>query len=202
MSNRKAARAATAQRKWKITDRGGGMIVMHSPDGRRYYGTPGEVRAARLSPDIRLDLAYDLRSAREMYRCGALSKGDAAAEMRRARCEAMLKWFAFNANRPGLRRHSIGGLPIALKLLTDAAARYMGMSPSEHATELAISDIAAIQADARGEGLETFPLTRHERAALSAVGFDADRLRGLADYTCERMLRKYVADVTAVDDGR
>ena len=69
-------------------------------------------------------------------------------------------------------------VPPALHVLLGACARYWGDTVQATLADMVRADLCASIEDAKGEGLPTLPLTRHEQAALRALGFDTARLAG------------------------
>ena len=202
MSNRKETAGKTASKSAKGARRGtwkfvikGGCRVLRSPDGRYYYGTAAEVREARLSPFCRKSLANSIRFYRDL-KSRAFTRDEITALIREARCNTIRHWSS-DCQNCGLHYHSMGGIPVALELLSEAAARYMGVGVNAFAVEWTKAAIAATQSEAQSSGLDSLPLTRYERRALSALGFDAERLKGCDGLRCEALIEDYVCNTAA-----
>ena len=67
-------------------------------------------------------------------------------------------------------------VPPALHVLLGACARYWGDTVQATLADIVKTGLCASIEDAKGEGLTTLPLTRHEENALRALGFDTARL--------------------------
>lgn len=166
---KEAAHAANGKRAaWRTVTRDGKRALL-SPEGEVYYGTPAEVNEAALMPDRRRALAESLRVARLVCRTRDELR-ESCAERRR---EKIMLWKDFDrTHRPAVT------LPPALHVLLGACARYWGDTVEYTLADIVATDLRASIEDAKGEGLPTLPLTRHEQAALRALGFDTARLAG------------------------
>ena len=160
-----AAHAAKKRATWRTVTKDG-KRALRSPDGVYYYGTPREIRECALMPHIRRSLAESLRVARFVYHTRDELQ-EACAERRR---EAVMFW------RDGRKTTPSVSLPPSLYVLLGAIARYRGETVEETLADVLKSDLLAAIDCAQGEGLPTLPLTRHERDALRALGFDAGAL--------------------------
>lgn len=139
---------------WR-TIRKGGVPAIKSPEGVYYYGRRDEVRDAHLPPEDRRRLASSLRLVR-MWRAGLddVHAQEAAAELRR---EAIL----FGCQRKNREREECD-----LRIMVEAAARYMDQTPEEFEREAIVSAIEGTIDVACGDGLPELPFTRYERDAF------------------------------------
>ena len=164
---KEAAHAAKKRAMWREVTKDG-KRALRSPDGELYYGTPREVRECALMPHRRDALAESLRVARLI--------NHTREELRESCAERRMDAIMWN---PLDRRNNAAVyLPPSLTILLGALARYWGDTVESKIAELVRFDLRATIEDAQGEGLPTLPLTRHERDALRALGFDAGALAG------------------------
>ena len=148
-----------AVKTWRtIHRRSDGSVVLLSPDGREYRGTPAEIRAAALAPERRRMLASGLKVAWLVYEPRTPERAWVAAERRRAAIEgAALD--AWHGRVPAQ-------IPLDLAILAEAAARFMGR-PFDVFVEEAVAAMVDAARDEADGGV--IPLTRHERAALARL---------------------------------
>ena len=164
---KEAAHAAKKRATWREVTKDG-KRALRSPEGELYYGTPREVRECALMPHRRDALAESLRVARLI--------NHTREELRESCAERRMDAIMWN---PLDRRNNAAVyLPPSLTILLGALARYWGDTVESKIAELVRFDLRATIEDAQGEGLPTLPLTRHERDALRALGFDAGALAG------------------------
>lgn len=164
---KEAAHAANGKRAaWRTVTKDG-KRALRSPDGVYYYGTPREIRECALMSYTRRALAESLRVARLVCR----TRGELRESCAERRREVIMRWAYFDrVHRPSVT------LPPALYVLLGACARYWGDTVQATLADMVRADLCASIEDAKGEGLPTLPLTRHEQAALRALGFDTARL--------------------------
>ena len=162
MSEQKATVSKTTYKKgrdgyWRtLTIKG--ECAFRSPDGHIYYGTAKEIREANLYPWERDALAESLKTYRQ-----ALSKGkslsDIAAAQRRDTIRNRRAQYLINGNSDGAMDR---------KILTRAAARYLGKSESEFIADSIDAFISAAIADCQQETGEALPLTKYETTTLKS----------------------------------
>lgn len=162
---KEAAHAAKKRATWREVTKDG-KRALRSPEGELYYGTPREVRECALMPHRRDALAESLRVARLI--------NHTREELRESCAERRMDAIMWNpldrVHRPSVT------LPPALHVLLGACARYWGDTVQATLADMVRADLCASIEDAKGEGLPTLPLTRHEQASLRALGFDTARL--------------------------
>ena len=160
-----AAHTAKKRAMWREVTKDG-KRALRSPEGELYYGTPREVRECALMPHRRDALAESLRVARLI--------NHTREELRESCAERRMDAIMWN---PLDRRNNAAVyLPPALCVLLGACARYWGDTVQATLADIVKTDLCALIEDAKGEGLPTLPLTRHEENALRALGFDTARL--------------------------
>ena len=133
--------------------------VLRSPAGRDYYGTAREVREAALPPDVRHSLAESIDLYRYVRRRGTIS----AEELKQIIASRRRDAIHYGLRRKADREESDTRIMIA------AAARYIGLSVADFEHEAIRSAIESAIDRAISDGLPELPLTRHERAAMSAT---------------------------------
>lgn len=171
---------------------------LHSNGGRTYRGTRQEVRDAALFPVRRDMLARSLSLKRYLRSHGALTQDgyrEICAECRR---DAIMQ----GANAGG--RGTLVSIPSGLFVLLMAGARLSGKSEKDYFSDLWRKEIIALLDLSETEtGKREIPLTRYERAALTASGFD---YAGIANADNETRTRRTVApraaEVHALEGGR
>ena len=144
----------TKRKTWRKV-RKGGVPALKSPDGVYYYGRREEVRDAHLTPEDRRRLASSLRLVR-MWRAGFddVHAQEAAAELRR---DAIFR---------GCVSKTQDSAACDLRIMIEAAARYMGQTPEEFERDAMLSAIEGTIDLALSDGLPELPLTRYERRAF------------------------------------
>jgi hypothetical protein len=142
---------------------GNGRYFHRDPDGRRWYGTPAEVREAVLMPWRRDMLARELRFIRsyaEDYGTDRETLAEWAKSKRRDAIQAGL--------------HDSGGvsvtIPAATYIRLVAGARLVRDNFDEYLAELWNAEISAFLEVAESDTCKReIPMTRHELAALDKL---------------------------------
>ena len=154
--------AVNANGRWRTVRGKGGRIVLRSPDGREYVGTADEVRRAALTPERRRSLAGELRMEWLTTKPGSAERRSYVAAHRR---DAIM--WADRETRLGIG--GAVGLPAALAVKAEAAARALGATLEEMVVRAAQAAVDAVAVANGGE----VPLTRQERAAVLRLGVGA-----------------------------
>ena len=130
-----------------------GVLTLFSPDGRKFYGTPREVRDAALYPWQRKSLAASIRNVRVDFADDRDCLNEACRE---ARMDAIRErsMYALCGDRENDRR-----------IIVAACARLTGEKEDEFRNNWVDAGIEAII-----DAVENYdlPMTRHERAALKS----------------------------------
>ena len=149
--------------KWRTVTKGGRTVLL-SPSGRRYYGTPREIRNAALVPWRRDMLADGLRACRAMFPRDGADYAERARHCEERRRHALLDSYAFDCdNTP-----SAANITPELLIFVRALARGKGQTEGEYITQLLSENVvAAMEAD--GKGVSRLVLTRHEQRALDRL---------------------------------
>ena len=144
---------------------GSGRYFHRAPDGRRFYGTAQEVRNAILMPWRRKMLADELRFIRSYAEGHDVTREELAAWAMEKRRDAIHAG-AMDAHDGVSIRISAD---IYIKLV--AGSRLVRGTFDGYVNGLFNSEISALLDVAESDtGKREIPLTRHERAALDAIG--------------------------------
>ncbi len=173
MNTKTETAGKTAKRcaQWRETKQNG-RKVLHSPEGRNYYGTPAEVRETVVMPWERDMLAKSLHDSRRVSVCGKNRadgrREEAAEERRNAIKRASVRWH--NGRAP------LADISAELAIRVRASARYMGRTLSEYLEEVLAASVDATAELSQSEiGTYTLPYTKRERAALERLGESAEK---------------------------
>lgn len=144
---------------------GSGRYFHRAPDGRRFYGTAQEVREAALMPWRRNMLADNLRFIRSYASRHGISREELAAWAMEKRRDAI------HAGAHDAHDGVSVTIPAATYIKLLAGSRLVRDSFDGYAEELFNNEISALLDVAESDtGKREIPLTRHERAALDAIG--------------------------------
>lgn len=163
--------SAKGKRKiWRTVQTARGK-ALRSPDGKLYYGTRQEVRDAALFPVRRDMLANALSTERYLRDHGTWTQEqyfESCAECRRD---------AIQSGVAAWKHGTCATIPNGVFVLLMAGARLVGRTEDEFFDELWEEEITAFLELAEVQtGKREIPLTRYERAALTASGFDFSKI--------------------------
>lgn len=154
----KAKQAKQTRRIWRTVATKCGTVLI-SPTGERYHGTAAEVRAARLYPWERADLAQALKV---WHYCWLQWRYCAESREELRRIAADRRRDIIQSHKAKARTGDTRGFD--RKILAAACARYMGMTAEQFEGAWIDAGISAA-IDEMPDGCEF--LTRHEREAMS-----------------------------------
>ena len=146
---------------------GPGRYFHRGPDGRRWYGTPAEVRDAALMPWRRKMLADGLRFIRSYAEDYGTSREELAEWAKEKRRDAIHAGAADSTSGVSVT------IPADVYIKWCAGMRLVRGSEDADAgiVELIESEISALLDVAESDtGKRDIPLTLHERAALEKIG--------------------------------
>jgi len=158
-----ARQTGSAKRAWtNRRDRAGNPYAI-DPDGRKWHGTPAEVRESALTPWRRDMLAESLHFIRFYANRHGTDREAVAGWARSKRLDA-------------IQARTIGDVDATVTIPADvyirlcAGARLLGLTNGEFFADLWETQISALLDVAQSDtGKREIPLTRHERSALDRL---------------------------------
>ena len=162
-----ARQTGSAKRAWtNMRDRAGNPYAI-DPDGRKWHGTPAEVRDSALTPRRRDMLAESLRFIRFYANRHGTDREAVAGWAKKKRLDAIQ---ARTVDDVGAKVT----IPADVYIRLCAGARLLGFTSGEFSADLWKSEISALIDVAQSDtGKREIPLTRHERAAPERLAAQA-----------------------------